>query len=139
MEMLLSKHLRRHHERRGKSGSMGIVYQSRCNERLAAADITLQQPVHHLPGAHIRHAFFYGALLRICRLKGESREEIIYAVIFDDYSVLLLYAVLPQAEGAGEQEKLFKNQPSASKLKAACICRKVDVSVGEARLNEFIP
>ena len=75
VEMLLCQDFGRGH----KSGHITVfctMINQRCRDQgLAAAHVSLYQPVHHRAGIHVAHGIFYRAFLRPGRRKGQRRPE----------------------------------------------------------------
>ena len=67
--VLLGENFRRRHERRLRSRCVGDQCGRDRHDRLAAADLPLQQPVHRPAARHVRRDLFDDAALRARRLE----------------------------------------------------------------------
>ena len=136
--VLLGQDLRRGHEGRHIPVFRRVPDQRRRDQRLAAAHVALHQSVHHASGVHVAHGLLHGAPLRPGGCKGQRRPEA--REVGRRHADAGLLCPLPAhfAEGAGQDEKLLKNEPPARKLQGLEVLREVDILKGVARLGKAV-
>ena len=138
VKMLLCQNFRRSHERTHVSAFCSVPYKRRRNERFAAADIALNEPVHRLARLHIGKGIAHRPPLRISRCKGQGRPKLVKVTRLHLISVGLAVLSLHPAESAGEQEQLLEYQPAPCKLQGGEIGGKVNVFICKARLRKRV-
>ena len=137
--MLLGQKRRRSHEYGAEALPAAGPYQGRRDQSLSASDISLQEPVHYLSGAHVLHALFYSPFLGLRRGKGEALVEILKIGLFEPYAGDLRVVASHLFERAGEKEQLVEDQLLLGAQQRRRTLREVDVAHGEVSVGQVVP
>ncbi len=134
--VLLRQNLRRGHEG-GHIAVFGTVPDERRGDQgLAAADVALDEPVHHRAGVHVPDSVLHGAALRPGGLEGQGRPEAVKPALLHADAGFPRPLAPHTPQGAGEDEELLKDEPPPCQLQRLEIRREVDVLIGVARLRK---
>ena len=113
LRMLLGEDLGRRHERRLTAVLDSAVAGGGRDHRLAAADVALHQPVHHMAGGQIGEDRVDGGLLRMGQLEGQSGIECRHALRLIRHGGKRRARRAQDGKTGGKDEKLLKDQPSS--------------------------
>lgn len=124
--MLLGQNFRRRHERRLLPVFDRAEAGRRRDHRLAAADIALHEPVHHMAGGQIAQDLVNCAALRTRQPEGQRAEKRVHAsgVIRDGMHIRSRRA--KDGQTRRENEKFLKDEPLPRPLQRVPALRRMD-------------
>ena len=137
VEVLLRQNFRRGHE-----GAGAVIFgaepdQRRRHQGLAAAHISLHQPVHHRTGSHICRGLAHRPPLSPGGGKGQTAPEFLHVKRFQPDAIVQAPLPVHPPQGAGQDEQLLKNQPPPGQLQSLKVGGEVNVLVGVAGLSQL--
>ena len=136
--MLLGEDLRRRHEGADKAVFAAEPAQRRRNERFAAADVALDETVHHEAARHIPRRFLDRALLRPGRRKGQCCVEGGKVLRLHGDAALARAFGAHRAERAGQHKQLLEYETPPRDGKRVKVRGIVDVFIGVASLGKAV-
>ena len=124
--VLLGQKFRRRHER-----SLFPVFdctEAGCcrNHRLAAANVALHEPIHHMAGGQIMQDLFDHAVLRARQPEGKRAEKRVHAAGFIRCGVQFRSRRAQDGQACRENKKFLKNEPFPRPLQRVPAFRRVD-------------
>ena len=136
--VLLGQNFRGGHEGGLPAVPDGAEARGSCDHRLAAADIALHEPVHHMAGGQILQDLVDRALLRAGQTEGQRGIKALHAVRRIRLGRQLRPGRAQDGQARGEDEKLLKDQPLARPLQRGPIGRLVDRRIGLGHAAKII-
>ena len=136
--MLLGQNFRGCHEGGLPAVPDGAEARGSCDHRLAAADVALHEPVHHMAGGQILQDLVDRALLRAGQTEGQRGIKALHAVRRIRLGRQLRPGRAQDSQARGEDEKLLKDQPLACPLQRGPIGRLVDRRIGLGHAAKII-
>ena len=139
--MLPGQNFRRGHQGRLPSALGGEPHAPRCHHGLAAAHISLAQPVHGPPGFHVRHRLRNGPALGLRKREGEGLVKFLHVRRLAGRPRHIRAPGAEHLQPAGEDEQLLKHHPPPGQVQRLRVRRKVDILIGVSAVAQlmFLP
>ena len=136
--VLLRENLCRSHQGRLGPVSGRAIGGGRRHHGLAAAHVSLDQPVHGAASAEIPQNLLHRPFLRPCEGKGQALIEFLHPKISVCRNLLHGPGGAHQRQARGEYEELLKNQPFPGLLRLGHIHRCMDRPIGLLRRKNAV-